>query len=409
MFPLCLLSELLVMPHSRSWSSETILPCVMALEDYSEYRHAVRIWQIMSPMLMLFGTAGNLLTLIVLSKRRSRNNSTALYLCALAISDMVVLNTGLLRQWMLYVFEFDIRALPVHVCKLHVFLVYLSTQCSSWFLVAMTCERFVGVWLPHKVKHGCTRKAALIVITVIVACLILLNSHWFYGLEHLTFTYANETYEYTCTTKFYPHTYDMFSVYTWPWIDLYVFCIVPFVILLIGNLSIILRLLLSRRKTRKRVMQIQLTKVATQKDDKTSQLTAMLVLLNVVFFINISPVSTFLVSEPFWKDSIITEHDDALYSLVWSIVNMFMYLNNAVNFMLYFLSGSRFRAEVKVLFCGGQGMSVFGVGTTARHGAITTKQTMQTTPGNTSSDCKNGNTPVQSISLTVSKSKDTAV
>ena len=35
------------------------------------------------------------------------------------------------------------------------------------------------------------------------------------------------------------------------------------------------------------------------------------------------------------------------FQVIWAVVNILMYTNNAVNFILYSLSGSRFRAELK--------------------------------------------------------------
>ena len=37
--------------------------------------------------------------------------------------------------------------------------------------------------------------------------------------------------------------------------------------------------------------------------------------------------------------------------LWWAVVNMLMYINNTVNFLLYSLSGSQFRQEMKRIFC----------------------------------------------------------
>ena len=68
--------------------------------------------------------------------------------------------------------------------KLHLFLVYWSTRYYSWFLVAITCERFMCVCLPRKVKQCCTRRAALFVIYVITGSIMMLNIHLLYGFDN---------------------------------------------------------------------------------------------------------------------------------------------------------------------------------------------------------------------------------
>jgi hypothetical protein len=51
-----------------------------------------------------------------------------------------------------------------------------------------------------------------------------------------------------------------------------------------------------------------------------------------------------------WLEASETYHDLAVFLLWWAIVNMLAYLNCTLNFVLYFLSGSRFRQEVKDFF-----------------------------------------------------------
>lgn len=51
------------------------------------------------PVLIIFGSLCNILTFIVMRRRRMRISSTCFYMAALAITDTVVLWTGCLNQW----------------------------------------------------------------------------------------------------------------------------------------------------------------------------------------------------------------------------------------------------------------------------------------------------------------------
>ena len=42
---------------------------------------------------------------------------------------------------------------------------------------------------------------------------------------------------------------------------------------------------------------------------------------------------------------------DADGEIAWAVVNMFSYSNNATNFLLYCVSGSKFRNQLRKLFC----------------------------------------------------------
>lgn len=300
--------------------------------------YAVNIWKFLPPLLLSAGTFGNLLTILVLIQRKNRSTPTARYLTALAVTDLLVLWTGLLRQWMLNTFDTDVRTFSNTGCKLHVFLVYVGTQCSSWLLVAVTTERFVGIWFPHRFR-GCTSQITSTAIAVIVICIMTLNVHWFYGFGIITTTTNNVTDPHTQCCSINDH-YEHFIRYTWPWIDLCVFCFIPFTILLVENSCIIAYVL----KTRKQVSPF--VRATAKKSEKAMQVTATLVTLNVVFFICILPISIFHVGYSYWMT------DEQTTALWWAIVNILMYLNNTLNCLLYFLSGSRFQEEVKALLSG---------------------------------------------------------
>ena len=49
------------------------------------------VWVYVSPWILLIGVAGNILTLLVMSRRRLRGSSTCVYLSAMAIADCLAL------------------------------------------------------------------------------------------------------------------------------------------------------------------------------------------------------------------------------------------------------------------------------------------------------------------------------
>ncbi|KAK3600677.1 hypothetical protein CHS0354_029541 [Potamilus streckersoni] len=285
------------------------------LQNYIEYRVAMGLWKGVSPFLLVLGGVGNILCILILTKKRSRGTSTAVYLTALAVADLLVLYTGLLRQWVKYQFEIDIRQLTEGGCKVHLFCIYFGTQCSSWFLVAVTGERFISACFPHKVKMKCTLKTAGIVVTVIIICLAMLNAHWLYGVGDKYALQKNNTVLVKCEALFGP--YEHFLTYSWPWIDLCVFALVPCCFLVIGNIGIIINVVLSKKRSVTKVAPMQATK--KQMGNKTSHLTAMLLTINLVFFICVTPISIYLIGEAQWYANIETSHKMAESYMFWAI------------------------------------------------------------------------------------------
>ena len=64
-----------------------------------EYRLHKALLLYIPPVLIMLGTLGNFLTILILSRRSMRRNATYIYLIVLAIADIIVLYMGLLRMW----------------------------------------------------------------------------------------------------------------------------------------------------------------------------------------------------------------------------------------------------------------------------------------------------------------------
>lgn len=74
---------------------------------------------VISPILLIIGGVGNPLCIIILLRKKATSPTTA-YLCVLAGFDVLVLYTGLLRQYLIESSNIDIRNFSKIFCKLHV-------------------------------------------------------------------------------------------------------------------------------------------------------------------------------------------------------------------------------------------------------------------------------------------------
>lgn len=82
-------------------------------------RMAKKMSIIVSPILLVIGGIGNPLCIMILL-RKKKPNSTIIYFCLLAVFDILVLYTGLLRQYIKEISKVDIRDFSGHICKIHV-------------------------------------------------------------------------------------------------------------------------------------------------------------------------------------------------------------------------------------------------------------------------------------------------
>lgn len=326
-------------------------------EDYTtfpEYKAGILIWKVVPPILILLGTVGNSLSILVLTRKSIRSSTTALYLTVLAFSDLLVLYSGLLRQWIRFLFNEDVRHVSQFGCKLNIWLVYSSLDFSAWILIAVTLERVISAWLPHNAKTVCTRKSAAAFLISIGVFVLVLNSHLLYGMVFKTsYGITGEVELRKCVEI--DDDYAVFFNKTWPWIDLCAFCAIPFTVIVIGNCLILFKVIKSQRKTKSRIVptiQNGTTPISSSSGhsgSKQSSMTAMLFTLNVVFLVTTSPVSIYNIGYTNWIKGADLQKFAEL-DLWWAIVNMFMYTNNSLNFLLYCLSGTRFRREVVRIF-----------------------------------------------------------
>ena len=85
-------------------------------------------FRVISPVLILLTTVGNPLSIITLQNALFRKSSTSFILSALAVVDMGVVYTGLLRHWTDATFGVDFRLMSSAACKIHIYLTYLFRQ-----------------------------------------------------------------------------------------------------------------------------------------------------------------------------------------------------------------------------------------------------------------------------------------
>ena len=87
------------------------------------------------------GIFGNMLNLLIFSRKNMRQVSTFRFLLYISVSDLLVLLIGATQFLINAVFHFDMRSTSPVVCKLHTFLTYFFTHTSSVLLMVLSIER----------------------------------------------------------------------------------------------------------------------------------------------------------------------------------------------------------------------------------------------------------------------------
>ena len=316
------------------------------------------LWRYVTPIIVFPGIICNVICIITLQTKAFRGSATAFLLTALAVVDSVSLLVGALHVWMTHVARLEIRTMSDPVCRIHSFFNYLTVQLSAWTLVLVTLERVISVIRPTEAHSLCSRHRLSLTWTVIMCILVGINTFLYLAnmeLQVQSIEVDNTTY-YTRDCVVRQNTTSTMQTLLGPvrvWMDLILSCLLPATFIFFGNALVIYKL--AEMARRKKLTQSRETRkyVSRHHSKRTSsKITVMLITVCLVFLLTSLPINIFMLGEDFWFAG---RHVDLMVlarrELTYTVLSLLYYINNAVNFVLYFVSGPMFRKAAMEHFC----------------------------------------------------------
>ncbi len=312
--------------------------------QFWEYRLSLQLQAYVGLLIVLTGLIGNSLCIATLTF--AKVTSTAIYLINLAWADLTVTIVGqLCRVFPRAMFGFDTAWYHPWICKTWFFVNHSAATISGWTLVAVTIERVMVVFLPLRVRSFCTKKKAVTATVVInilcTAC--YLHYFWTYGS-----VYDDQgNLQAGCTILLHNPALVPYILYVRPWQDFIIRSAGPFILLFICNCLIIGKLIYEG------VHRKALSASKGGDEQKIRSMTAMLLSVSITYLICISPLQIMYLidkSDPFgWK---ILHRWQAMVALRWAFAIDVYYINHAINFILYCISGREFRRSLLLMLAG---------------------------------------------------------
>ena len=312
---------------------------------------ALMVDRCVTPIWYLIGITGNILSAKIWMERRMRkNNSSAIYLATLSLTDLTFLLLHILIE-LKYAWDMRTLSFPV-ICEAY-FMVYIVAQYLSPLLVlGFTVERWIAVCRPFQKEKYCTSKRASKVVAGFFILCILIGS-----MQAYLWMYDPDTKE--CMTR--PETMEggnlsFWSIWTWT-TETLVFLVVP-LIMLVFNILVI-------REVKKLSANGMSMLPGGQAAHGSSGAATTVMLLSVSFYVIITTLPATLVyalvqaypegdynltdseilADPVWKRFFI-------YITSRKIVEEICLSHYACNFFLYLLTGKQFRQSlVQTLTC----------------------------------------------------------
>ena len=308
-------------------------------------------------VLIPVGVLGNLLSLVVLLQPQNRRISFCIYLATLAVCDLLLMLVGGFA-WGIslsdegYGNDQHQPQASSTMCSLFLYCFHFLSQAGTLMVMAMSVDRYIALRYPMRATLYCSKKR-----TVLVICSLLIFQTG-YCLPHLFLSKWIDNK--TCA----PFAKDFRFSLIFVWISIATNVVFPFSVILFANIKIILVLHKRRtwagkhaRSSRRRTLSWQSgrqnTTLVTGEQDannmkmssKDHQLNFTLVLVSLTFLVLTSPHYVRCIVYVF-VDQTKSPRAYSVHFLVYHLTAKLYYTNSAINFVLYCLSGPKFRRDV---------------------------------------------------------------
>uniref|UniRef100_UPI00398F1B37 probable G-protein coupled receptor 139 n=1 Tax=Pristiophorus japonicus TaxID=55135 RepID=UPI00398F1B37 len=134
------------------------------------------------PLLAAVGVPFNSVTIVILSRGKcGLSKCVTCYLVAMATADLLVIIIDLILRHIptVYTEQFQF-VLSLPVCNIHAVLLYTVTDCSVWFTVTFTFDRFMAICCQKLKTKYCTERTATVVLGTVTVLSSLKDITWYF-------------------------------------------------------------------------------------------------------------------------------------------------------------------------------------------------------------------------------------
>lgn len=308
---------------------------------HTECKIAYWLWRTIPFVLLVIGTLGNILNMIILSRKQLRKYSTTTFLLILAFTELTVLWTSLLPDTVLSITGERLVDKSAVICRLRWWLGLTSGSFSTWILVLLTGERTLLTKAPIYWKSKLTPRNAFIVSLIAFFVIAALNSHLIFGLRlyNGNFTQNVTVPQMPFKCYFRSEEYGKFFFQYWNVIVLVLYNLLPASIIIAGNINIAVVLIYRRNRVN--------PSVNPDNNNRRKSSAKMLFVLSVFYVITTTPWCVYYSLRGEISDY--SEASFAKWQLATVVVSILVWSNFTFNFFLYFVSGTLFKNEWKRL------------------------------------------------------------
>ena len=306
----------------------------------------------MVPSLVAIGVIGNTLSFITFTCSTLKTLSSSVYLAALAVAD-----TGFLfcvfASWITN-FNINVYHQPGW-CQVFVYLTYVFSFLSVWYVVGFTVERYIAVRFPFKRGDMCTvGRARVVVIALAIFSLVAYNFAIWTSGSFIMPSGSPIAGQRLC----YPIDWWREVLKIANNIDSAVTLAIPFIVIAILNAHIMYAVARYRRQANQLVIyrrrtpsssQNASTSTSNSNSNDSNKVTTMLLVVSFTFLLlnvpgHVIRIDVYIrtIQDPNYIPGVI-------YYELQKLSLYLYYLNFSINFLLYSLCGNNFRMALRSL------------------------------------------------------------
>ena len=269
------------------------------------------------PVFICIGLIGNGLSCYAVTRPPLKISSIAVYVFAYNVSNIITLifNSGL--QWcfdMLQVTHFMNNSEVS--CRIWQFVFRLMTYSGIWFVVCLSIDRYIAMWLPHHAQSMCNPFMAKIAIVCTFTGLTVVSCHsmWLYQI-YRGWCYLDITWD---------TNHEL-----WLWVSGMLYSLVPLLIIFFFGNLLIVRLCLKHRGN-----------LLPDSSDVDMDLTYFVMILSMLYFLFNFPATIIAIIRQAWHHDYVVMMKLDKASNVTSLI---AWINHSIPFFILVGCSKTFR------------------------------------------------------------------
>ena len=299
------------------------------VKAYITFRIANLINLYWFPLLIPLGLVGNTLSFTVMIQSKNRKVSTCIYMAAISINDNIMM--------LMCFHDYLVAGLEIHEwypieCLCSAFVASFALQNCTYLILTMTVDKYIAIKWPHRAAtYSTPGRAKRIVVGLYVSVFI-------YNIPHFILSRA-------IGGQCFGYAVDKLITKVYSWFSFGINVIIPFTLLIHMNFVII--------KTVKNSHKMQessgiVTRQAAMKSTE-KQLTIMMLLVTTLFLILLCPAYVRFIYLTFASRDTPLQYANSM--LLYQITFKLYTTNSGINFLLYCISGKKFRSDLMEILC----------------------------------------------------------